>query len=132
MPSSPTSGSTSSERSRCSLSIHCSFTSQPAAHAAWRTASATERYASGSSMYLPTSRSEEHTSELQSQSNIVCRLLLEKKKTSAYDTTHSCYSHLSTGKSLFTSFPVAISDLMLCVLAIALLSLLDARGVSSA
>src|SRR5256886_7388900 len=28
-------------------------------------------------------RSEEHTSELQSQSNIVCRLLLEKKKTLA-------------------------------------------------
>src|SRR5688572_31837701 len=28
-------------------------------------------------------RSEEHTSELQSQSNIVCRLLLEKKKVSA-------------------------------------------------
>src|SRR2546430_6559129 len=26
-------------------------------------------------------RSEEHTSELQSQSNIVCRLLLEKQKT---------------------------------------------------
>src|SRR2546430_9551260 len=26
------------------------------------------------------SRSEEHTSELQSQSNLVCRLLLEKKK----------------------------------------------------
>src|SRR2546430_12210714 len=26
-------------------------------------------------------RSEEHTSELQSQSNILCRLLLEKKKT---------------------------------------------------
>src|SRR2546430_12205863 len=39
--------------------------------------------------FLPTStgtwggcgcRSEEHTSELQSQSNLVCRLLLEKKK----------------------------------------------------
>src|SRR2546430_4315206 len=30
-------------------------------------------------------RSEEHTSELQSQSNLVCRLLLEKKKT-----TNSC------------------------------------------
>src|SRR5256886_11779526 len=34
---------------------------------------------------LPTARcrprSEEHTSELQSQSNLVCRLLLEKKKT---------------------------------------------------
>src|SRR2546427_4344173 len=29
----------------------------------------------------PTPRSEEHTSELQSQSNLVCRLLLEKKNT---------------------------------------------------
>src|SRR5688572_31698144 len=29
---------------------------------------------------LRTKRSEEHTSELQSQSNLVCRLLLEKKK----------------------------------------------------
>src|SRR2546430_9983298 len=29
----------------------------------------------------PRRRSEEHTSELQSQSNLVCRLLLEKKKT---------------------------------------------------
>src|SRR2546427_3251492 len=28
----------------------------------------------------PRPRSEEHTSELQSQSNLVCRLLLEKKK----------------------------------------------------
>src|SRR5438270_4763681 len=27
-----------------------------------------------------TKRSEEHTSELQSQSNLVCRLMLEKKK----------------------------------------------------
>src|SRR2546427_2280168 len=29
---------------------------------------------------LSSARSEEHTSELQSQSNLVCRLLLEKKK----------------------------------------------------
>src|SRR2546430_3619108 len=29
-------------------------------------------------------RSEEHTSELQSQSNLVCRLLLEKKKKEPY------------------------------------------------
>src|SRR5688572_31693341 len=29
---------------------------------------------------LEDQRSEEHTSELQSQSNLVCRLLLEKKK----------------------------------------------------
>src|SRR2546430_11267324 len=33
-------------------------------------------------------RSEEHTSELQSQSNLVCRLLLEKKKTNFID--HAC------------------------------------------
>src|SRR2546430_12773720 len=31
-------------------------------------------------MPCPPPRSEEHTSELQSQSNLVCRLLLEKKK----------------------------------------------------
>src|SRR2546427_8646260 len=35
------------------------------------------RAASGLTVLL---RSEEHTSELQSQSNLVCRLLLEKKK----------------------------------------------------
>src|SRR2546430_4155185 len=31
----------------------------------------------------PSRRSEEHTSELQSQSNLVCRLLLEKKNAAA-------------------------------------------------
>src|SRR6516165_12519200 len=36
-----------------------------------------------------TARSEEHTSELQSQSNLVCRLLLEKKK----PTTHPLRLH---------------------------------------
>src|SRR5688572_31426894 len=34
-------------------------------------------------------RSEEHTSELQSQSNLVCRLLLEKKKNSTSTTVAS-------------------------------------------
>src|SRR5205085_12623987 len=34
----------------------------------------------GARLDLAHSRSEEHTSELQSQSNLVCRLLLEKKK----------------------------------------------------
>src|SRR2546427_3224202 len=38
-----------------------------------------QRY-SGDIHVLLTDRSEEHTSELQSQSNLVCRLLLEKKK----------------------------------------------------
>src|SRR2546430_3713629 len=36
--------------------------------------------ASISSYFFAVARSEEHTSELQSQSNLVCRLLLEKKK----------------------------------------------------
>src|SRR5256886_8465532 len=36
-------------------------------------------------------RSEEHTSELQSQSNLVCRLLLEKKKKKKKkDSNHIC------------------------------------------
>src|SRR2546430_11021060 len=38
-------------------------------------------------------RSEEHTSELQSQSNLVCRLLLEKKK----HLTHSARAFSSLG-----------------------------------
>src|SRR5688572_32049838 len=46
--------------------------------------SGTVRVSSGTIALLgggvATGRSEEHTSELQSQSNLVCRLLLEKKK----------------------------------------------------
>src|SRR5688572_32343188 len=38
------------------------------------------RATAGSSSRRRSVRSEEHTSELQSQSNLVCRLLLEKKK----------------------------------------------------
>src|SRR2546430_13261171 len=37
-------------------------------------------------------RSEEHTSELQSQSNLVCRLLLEKKKKKIEETPMCHYS----------------------------------------
>src|SRR5205085_4538053 len=37
------------------------------------------KYLSGVYYCSNTKRSEEHTSELQSQSNLVCRLLLEKK-----------------------------------------------------
>src|SRR2546429_3924413 len=33
-------------------------------------------------------RSEEHTSELQSRLHLVCRLLLEKKKTAAYSSLY--------------------------------------------
>src|SRR5256886_1443441 len=41
-------------------------------------------------------RSEEHTSELQSQSNLVCRLLLEKKKKNNKTLHHSVEQTLST------------------------------------
>src|SRR2546427_4900988 len=45
-------------------------------------------------------RSEEHTSELQSQSNLVCRLLLEKKKNKIC--FHLCLNVLSPHSSLFS------------------------------
>src|SRR2546428_8404728 len=35
-------------------------------------------------------RSEEHTSELQSRSDLVCRLLLEKKKSNEFSTCTRC------------------------------------------
>src|SRR2546430_12869961 len=47
-------------------------------------------------------RSEEHTSELQSQSNLVCRLLLEKKKKTKVRinaSTHSHYKHIAHATS---------------------------------
>src|SRR2546430_11995036 len=40
-------------------------------------------------------RSEEHTSELQSQSNLVCRLLLEKKKKKAISQQNARLLHRS-------------------------------------
>src|SRR2546430_9891569 len=43
---------------------------------------------------LRRSRSEEHTSELHSQSNLVCRLLLEKKNNLS-TIIHSLLSHMS-------------------------------------
>src|SRR3712207_8031231 len=43
----------------------------------------------------PEQRSEEHTSELQSRQYLVCRLLLEKKKTTAPHQRHvTCRTHL--------------------------------------
>src|SRR2546430_13258046 len=47
-------------------------------------------------------RSEEHTSELQSQSNLVCRLLLEKKKNNVHRLRVSdrCRTHLTHNRVL--------------------------------
>src|SRR5262249_58322286 len=42
----------------------------------------------GATGRAPRRRSEEHTSELQSLTNLVCRLLLEKKKTNNVNTHH--------------------------------------------
>src|SRR5437868_9275627 len=39
---------------------------------------------------LSVARSEEHTSELQSRFDLVCRLLLEKKKKKIYRMIHRC------------------------------------------
>src|SRR5688572_32699820 len=54
-------------------------------------------------------RSEEHTSELQSQSNLVCRLLLEKKKikTSHTQSQHRMIVHnlLPAHTQLHTNHP---------------------------
>src|SRR2546428_9266712 len=42
-------------------------------------------------------RSEEHTSELQSRSDLVCRLLLEKKKNHKLHRINSVHSHATSG-----------------------------------
>src|SRR2546430_4104421 len=42
-------------------------------------------------------RSEEHTSELQSQSNLVCRLLLEKKKKHPLVSSHTTAESVVVG-----------------------------------
>src|SRR2546427_5918600 len=47
-------------------------------------------------------RSEEHTSELQSQSNLVCRLLLEKKKK-----RHTTFTSASTQTTRITT-PITV------------------------
>src|SRR5256885_8107570 len=47
---------------------------------------------------LPEDRSEEHTSELQSPCNLVCRLLLEKKKPA--ERHHECEGRIGVGAAL--------------------------------
>src|SRR2546430_8218576 len=65
--------------------LHASCTSAPRAIKAmgapvYSTRSAHQRASGRRFVARGRPRSEEHTSELQSQSNLVCRLLLEKKK----------------------------------------------------
>src|SRR2546429_4659589 len=44
-------------------------------------------------VYFDTNRSEEHTSELQSRLHLVCRLLLEKKKTTVDEDGRIDHNH---------------------------------------
>src|SRR2546427_3543477 len=61
---------------------------------------------------LDEQRSEEHTSELQSQSNLVCRLLLEKKKKKKEKTRYfkSQNSRLTPASAIYiTRYDVQLS-----------------------
>src|SRR5438093_6477500 len=49
--------------------------------------------------YHPHRRSEEHTSELQSLTNLVCRLLLEKKKDGSNTATDSAWCASRTARA---------------------------------
>src|SRR5256885_8756566 len=59
---------------------------------ATQVASGSNQVADASDDSARSARSEEHTSELQSPCNLVCRLLLEKKKT-IYSTTNGVFEH---------------------------------------
>src|SRR5688572_31825934 len=71
---------------------------RPAAAAARRTVGSGFRRMDGADVRRARRRprSEEHTSELQSQSNLVCRLLLEKKKKNKINNKRSEYDTKNT------------------------------------
>src|SRR5437870_8239877 len=54
-------------------------------------------------------RSEEHTSELQSRGHLVCRLLLEKKKTKFYS-THISIAYTQLDSYLVCTYPLLSRD----------------------
>src|SRR2546430_8451836 len=75
----------------------------------------------------PKNRSEEHTSELQSQSNIVCRLLLEKKKILRLFGLSSIQPfYLIPSKFIITKFSIYI-DLTYCIFSFQLYLVIDFR-----
>src|SRR5437016_9476905 len=63
--------------------------SRPAGRASWRTARTRLTPTMSRPSSSSTARSEEHTSELQSLTNLVCRLLLEKKNAKMQSERHS-------------------------------------------
>src|SRR2546430_12319690 len=64
----------------------------------WSSRDSSTRWRRCTARPISWSRSEEHTSELQSQSNLVCRLLLEKKKKKLKHTIR--FDYISTTQPL--------------------------------
>src|SRR2546426_3705491 len=63
---------------------------------------AVRRERTGAPHHAPATRSEEHTSELQSPCNLVCRLLLEKKKNTYKNHLRELQPKSSYGLSIIT------------------------------
>src|SRR2546422_5931806 len=74
------SGPATTRRASCCCCFAVSFGGRPDARRARRPARPWRRWARFHRRTERRSRSEEHTSELQSRLHLVCRLLLEKKK----------------------------------------------------
>src|SRR2546427_5783448 len=76
------------ERLAMSRRSSSAATARAMACASWPGAALTVMWMVAPATGAGAGRSEEHTSELQSQSNLVCRLLLEKKKTELENNSH--------------------------------------------
>src|SRR3954462_9986204 len=61
------------------------------------------------------SRSEEHTSELQSHDNIVCRLLFEKKKINNSASVPPCTGHCRRSSDATKRWPRRFTNERLCL-----------------
>src|SRR2546426_7690254 len=74
-------------------SIHSSAPSGNVRMWSWHTVVARSGPCGRPLITIPKERSEEHTSELQSPCNLVCRLLLEKKKKNTHLLLRASQSH---------------------------------------
>src|SRR2546430_9063428 len=90
------------------LSLHDALPISAVAHSAYSRHKAMPRKPLHSKALHFQTRSEEHTSELQSQSNIVCRLLLEKKKQTNISNVEHRPAEVSTSRRyVFARFVVS-------------------------
>src|SRR2546430_9762558 len=80
--------------------VHHGDRQPSAACASWGEEPCASHACRGFPLSRHTGRSEEHTSELQSQSNLVCRLLLEKKKKTSNSSTSAYVYSRADGQSL--------------------------------